>query len=442
MPERGLTPEGCWKWRETFDGTAAAEYTGAEKEVRVPETLGGMPVTEIGGHAFAEAGQSVEIIRVPGTVRRILPHAFELCMQLREVILSEGIIEIGEDFLAGTGVTELTVPASVRRIRGVSALPCRVVFAEGNARYTTDGFGIYRKQTLEGVQPCRDADSFTVREGTVEILPGVFEGREALRCVRLPASLRILPEGVLANIRNMYSASPGITKAEADPGNPVFFEADGGLYERLSGNGGIRLHRWFGSGNEPALLPGTTEIGRYAFLRTPVRTFTVGRELLRIGENAFSGTALKEAVFPDGERIRFPDGNPYLLKDLLRGFGRNGELYDFAEYDRKLERWYPDLSRVEMLLSRLVWRKELTETSEKRYMEMLEMHLHDIIRMIGTADRPELLTMLFRCGFPEKDEDAGKAVAYLGEMGRPELAASMMIYRKTHFARKKYDYSL
>ncbi|MBP3876612.1 MAG: leucine-rich repeat protein [Lachnospiraceae bacterium] len=442
MSDREAAENCSFRWRETYDGAAVTEYTGDGREADIPREADGLPVTEIASHAFAAHGSSLEVIRVPGSVRRILPHAFELCVELKTLILEEGVEELGEDFAAATSLEELVIPASVKRIRGAESLPCRVTFAPGSRYYETDGFGIYRKQVLSGLQRGNETGEFLVREGTEEIAQGVFNGRERLRSVFLPSSVRVIPEGLFSNVRNMYSASPGITEIRVGPDNPVFFTDRTGLYERLGDDGRLRLHRWLGGGREAVLPDEVAEIGSMAFLRCGIHSLRTGSGLERIGTDAFAGCALRDVMFSDGNRVHIPSGNPYLTKDLLRGFGRGGQLYDYREYDRKISRWYPDICRAEMLISRLALPPEADEEARGNYLGMIRGHYSEIVKILGEAARPDLLKQLCGLGFPESDGDAAMAVACLGQLNRPEMAAIIMAYRKEHFGNKIFDFSL
>lgn len=64
-------------------------------------------------HAFSRT--RLRKFTAPPSLRRIEKRAFFRCRELQSVTLNEGLVEIGEEAFAESGVTGLRVPASVRR---------------------------------------------------------------------------------------------------------------------------------------------------------------------------------------------------------------------------------------------------------------------------------------------------------------------------------------
>ncbi len=66
------------------------EYTGTGRNIILPDTLGGYPVTTISS-AFKE-NQNLESVTIPETIEYIWPHAFSYCSNLSEVSIADSTI--------------------------------------------------------------------------------------------------------------------------------------------------------------------------------------------------------------------------------------------------------------------------------------------------------------------------------------------------------------
>ena len=121
------------------DGEAQiTDYFGSEQNVAVPDTLGGVPVTEIGANAFHD-NDTLRSVTLPDSVRTIGDNAFSYCYALETVRfgsglkriddyafcgcsamhtveLPDGVAEIGKGAFSETRLTDVGIPGSVRRI--------------------------------------------------------------------------------------------------------------------------------------------------------------------------------------------------------------------------------------------------------------------------------------------------------------------------------------
>ena len=82
----------------------------------IPFSLGGYPVTSIGGGAF-EGCEYLTSVTIPSGVTRIGDYAFSGCRALTSVVISNGVTYIGEGaFLSCRGLSSVTIPNSVTSI--------------------------------------------------------------------------------------------------------------------------------------------------------------------------------------------------------------------------------------------------------------------------------------------------------------------------------------
>ncbi|MBR6802645.1 MAG: leucine-rich repeat domain-containing protein [Kiritimatiellae bacterium] len=105
---------------QLFDRFSPVISTSTSGVITIPSTLGGLPVTSIGFHAFRNCS-NLTSVRIPSSVRSIEEDAFYGCSGLTSVMIPQGVTFIGnEAFYNCSGLTAITIPSSVTSI-GISA---------------------------------------------------------------------------------------------------------------------------------------------------------------------------------------------------------------------------------------------------------------------------------------------------------------------------------
>ncbi len=130
----GGSPEDGGESAEAGDflvtGGVLVAYRGDSKEVAVPEG-----VRVIAGEAF-RGHTEMERVALPNSLLVIGEGAFEGCTGLGEIALGKNVEEIKDRAFLGNGVSEISIPASVKKI-GLQAFGNTVLTYEGaEAEYT------------------------------------------------------------------------------------------------------------------------------------------------------------------------------------------------------------------------------------------------------------------------------------------------------------------
>ena len=100
--------------------TTITKYSGEGGNVVIPNTLGGYPVTVIGGGAFFKA--NLTSVTIPNTVNSIegddsVGGAFEFCTELTNVSIPNSVTKIStRAFASCEGLPGITIPNSVTSI--------------------------------------------------------------------------------------------------------------------------------------------------------------------------------------------------------------------------------------------------------------------------------------------------------------------------------------
>ncbi|MBE6684586.1 MAG: hypothetical protein E7592_02900 [Ruminococcaceae bacterium] len=89
--------------------------TFAERELIIPDTYKGLPVTEIGTGAF-ERCESIRRVVIPDSVVKIGSGAFTNNPNLTHVTFGNGLVEIDDSAFMATSLSSITIPDSVQKI--------------------------------------------------------------------------------------------------------------------------------------------------------------------------------------------------------------------------------------------------------------------------------------------------------------------------------------
>ena len=223
----------------TADGTGVliTKFIGkTEGVVRIPATIQGMPVRELGSQSFTDRNYVNFSVVIPNGVTKIGEQAFYGNMNLEAVTLPNSIVEIEERAFEGTALTSVTLPTSLAVVE---------YRAFGNI------------ESLKTV---------TIPNGVKTIGEAMFAGCSALTAITIPNSV--------TSIANSAFARTGITSIDW-PANIKTIES--GMF------GGSQLRS--------IVIPeGITRIGGEAFRNCPnLTSVTLPSTIEWMGFFAFAG---------------------------------------------------------------------------------------------------------------------------------------------------------
>lgn len=190
----------------------------ATKDVTVPSTIAGLTVTELGSELFYRRS-AIERITLPATITAIEGSVFEGCTNLKSLNLDKltNLETIGGNALYNTGLTELTVPASVASI-GINAfsdnenltkatLLCSCDLPESVFSGCTALKDVELSDTIQKLNDRAFSNSgieqIQLPSGLTTIYSCVFEDCMQLKCLEIPSSVTAA-DNILG-----YTALPG-----------------------------------------------------------------------------------------------------------------------------------------------------------------------------------------------------------------------------------------
>ena len=175
-------------------------YSGNDSVLIIPETLGGVPVTEIGASAFNGIDEITEVM-IPNSVVEIKREAFSNCTGIEKVTLSNRLTYIGTAAFYGCEhLTSIEIPASLDSTT-----------AEYDFTGVFEGSGLEKVTFEEGTEQiaeslfknCTKIESIELPETVVEIEGKAFSGCTGLKEIRVPDSVTKIADNAFDQTDNV-----------------------------------------------------------------------------------------------------------------------------------------------------------------------------------------------------------------------------------------------
>lgn len=247
------------------------EYTGQEP---VPKNVTHVyfhpSVRKVEGYEYADDGNLDDH-----------KHAFQDCKNLKEVVLNEGLVEIGKyAFYCCTSLESISFPSTMRRIGMYAFSDCskleEIVLNEGIKKIDSHSFNeckslssIHIPSTLKCIgggvfKSCSDLKQVVFSEGLREIEHGVFFFCTSLQTITLPSTLLEIGDDAFHYCYSLWEVvlNEGLKK--------------------------IRPSAFRCCAIQSIIIPTTvTDIENFAFADTSLRHVLLNESIQRIGPKAF-----------------------------------------------------------------------------------------------------------------------------------------------------------
>ena len=268
-------------------GTTSATVTGADHA-----GAGTLSAT------VTDAAGAVKTASIPVTVRAADADDFEIDENgvltaykgsATDVVIPEGVTDIGERAFASSTVEHVTIPAAVRSIGNeafIYSSLTKVTFQDDEAhpsQLTTIGERTFANTSLEAIELPRSV---------VTIGAEVFDYDSAL------TSIKLGPNVAADALASGYSETTALTGVEVDPANPNYESIDGVLYSKDHSRL-ILYPAAKNTGGSYTVLDGVASIAPKAFQKAGITTVALPDSLRAIGDEAFRLSALTALTLPE-----------------------------------------------------------------------------------------------------------------------------------------------
>jgi hypothetical protein len=173
-------------------------YTGPGGDVTIPNTITGLPVTVIG--TLALAGSGVTNLTIPESISTIGDAAFHLCTKLVSITIPNSVTSIGyQAFWDCSSLPAIMIPASVTNLGHSPFEFCfsmtEISVDALNPVYSSQGGVLFDKHQSMLIQcPRGKAGSFIIPESVTNLETYAFAFCENLTNITIPNSLTILSD--------------------------------------------------------------------------------------------------------------------------------------------------------------------------------------------------------------------------------------------------------
>jgi len=302
-----------YKYMNVKKGVTIKKYIGKSKNVIIPEKIDGKTVVGIEKKAFYE-NKKINMVKMPDTIKYIDYSAFSKCSNLKKVVLSKNLEEIGMYAFKKTAIVSVKIPDKVESLYYATFDKCKKLKSvklgenvESIDTYCFRNCTNLKDICLENVKrigSCAFANNKKIKgklvlKDAVKIEDEAFYGCTSVTEVEFSPSLEVLGrEDKREKYANPFAYCTGIEKFVIDNNNANYVSDDGVIYDKAK--------MWIVA--YPAKKKSVADIeenivgiAKHAFSGADITMLNMKNNLNFIGEEAFAKSDIEEVNMP------FPD---------------------------------------------------------------------------------------------------------------------------------------
>lgn len=358
-----------FKLNEDEQSYTLVSYTaGREKDVVVPDTYEGLPVTVIGGRAF-EGQTSIESIVIPEGVTDIGVFAFTDCTGLDSVVLPSTLIEIGSGaFNNCSSLNNVVVPDGIHKIDDGVFFACssleNITLPANLEEIGWQAFNFCEKlneiiipETVtavgEAFLECTALTEIRIPDSVTSLAAHAFTGCSSLERIYLGANVTLV-----VNFGSFHTSTNGtefhnepfalcqsLQYIEVSDDNPNYQSINGNLFSK----DGTELIRYaVGKSDASYTVPDSvTTICEGAFTacsnweNAVLKSITVPASVTYIGQSVFIGCSALENIYFGGTMEQWDNakkdttGTSFVIDMDGETITRNDIIGDYGNYTIK-----------------------------------------------------------------------------------------------------------
>mgnify|MGYP004594940009 FL=1 len=389
-------------------GSTLVKYRGTDERVTIPDTV------EVVGESAFENNQKIQFVVIPKSVKRLEAYVFWGCSNLEEVVLGKGLTAVDEYSFAGcTGLKQITIPENIQSIEAQAFAGCTnltdIYISSSVTSIAENAFLNCEKVTIhadEGSAAAQFAQKLAEQRNQNPIVTAppsetpAVNGTSEAQMTTEPAATEtpapaptqvpgnVIGSTIVVGNHAMVMVLPeeeevqqGYTETDAGQ------ETDGGLQDIIVETEDGKIPEWMYYRNQSvgaAMIPeGTTEIERFAFSRSSVRTVTIPDGVTTIDYAAFYHCDnLDDVILP--ETVTVVGAKAFTHTGWMDNFEENS-MDDFLISGDVLVGYKGDLAEVTIPDGIRV----IADETFRQHTELKKVHLPASVTNIGDSAFPE-----------------------------------------------------
>ena len=334
IPVSAETTEDGYNYTVSGGEVTITGYMGSAKELVIPDTIEGYPVTSIKNQAFV-VRPHLESVIIPGSVISIGREAFYYCINLKKVTISDGVVSIGERaFYDCTDLLNISLPDSIKII-GDRAF-YNTSYYKKDYNWENDNALYINNHIIEVVNGT--TGTVTIKEGVKTIADYAFYNCRSITNIEIPDSVENIGYGAFGYCEKIESITiPSSVKSIGERGFYECYALNEVHIEDLSAwcnisfgaaNANPLYHakNLYLNGNpvkDVVIADDVTSIGSYAFYNCEsLESMTIHDNVEHIGIEAFYNSSFYN------DSNNWYDGRLYIGKHFIRvNTNRSGDFY-------------------------------------------------------------------------------------------------------------------
>ncbi len=317
VPNDGAINGLLVKFNEKRDAASVVGIDGTVKDIVVPKTVSGMPITGIAEYAFS-GHDEITSVTLTDNIQSIGTCAFKDCTGLKSITIPASVIRLEHSVFSGcTGLESVEILRTNETItKGKDCTFGEFVFKDCTSLKTvTMGSGI-KKLSSRMFYNCKALENVTLSDTLTAVDKYAFAYCTSLKEITVPESLTTMGENVFKGCDAMEKVSVPFVGANK------------------FGTGSVKLEYLFGEGSAISSIPkslnsvtvtGKVKIGDGALEGcSEIKEIVLSDNVTGVGSNAFSGTAF----YNNNENWK--DGALYIGNHLIEVNNASGD-YEVKE---------------------------------------------------------------------------------------------------------------
>ncbi|GMO39747.1 MAG: hypothetical protein Pg6C_00380 [Treponemataceae bacterium] len=285
-------------------------YIGSVKDVVIPATIGGKPVTAIGDDAFAF--NELENVTIPASVTAVGERSFE-ANRLASVTIPASVTIIGDNAFAYNSMLK------------------EILCGAGNPAYTSvDGVLFSKDGKTLVAYPSGRRNGYIIPNSVMTIRHNAFFSSNLIS-VTIPAS-------VISIDKYAFGHTPQLKEILCDTGNPAYTSIDGVLFSK---NGKTLVAYPAGKGKVFAIPNSVVSIGETVFVLCNLTGVIIPDSVTSIGYGAFEGNSLTSVTIPAS--VTAIGGSAFEMNRLASVTIGGNVVVDDSAFDRALFALFDDV---------------------------------------------------------------------------------------------------